>query len=281
VATKGFSVFIAADIEGTTGYVNWPDQPPEAPRAQEQMTAEVNAAIEGAREGGAHEIIVSDIHWTKQNINAGALSGGASLIRGSRRKRLWMDFVERCDLVLLIGFHSRFGMADAVLPHTMDPRILKLKINGQDAGEALISALTAGCFGVPVGMAAGDRAFIEESKTFLPLIETVAVKEARGNFAALNLHPARSAELIRAAARAAVEKGLQGVFKPLRFKEPVRLDLELIWPGYADALNLVPGVQRRGGREISFTGGWLEALELISLFVNWIRVVPGIFDKFK
>ncbi|KUK82747.1 MAG: D-aminopeptidase, partial [Pelotomaculum thermopropionicum] len=159
--------------------------------------------------------------------------------------------------------------------------IIKLNINGHDAGEALISALTAGCFGVPVGMATGDRAFIDEVKTFLPLIETVAVKEARGNFAALNLHPERSAEQIKVAANTAVKKGIKGVFKPLRFDEPVEMRLELVWPGYADALGLVPGVERRAGREISFNGGWLEALELISLFVNWIRVVPGIFDKFK
>jgi len=281
VATAGFFVFIAADIEGTTGYVNWPGQPPEDFRSKEQLTAEVNAAIEGAQEGGAQEIIVSDIHWTKQNISAGELSGRASLIRGTKRKLMWMDFVERCNLVLLIGFHAGFGLAEAVLPHTMDPRIVKLKINGYDANEALISALTAGCFGVPVGMASGDRAFINEVQRFLPLIETVTVKEARGNFAALNLHPERSTEKIKYAAKTAVEKGIKGAFKPLRFNEPVEINLELVWPGYADALSLVPGVERRAGREISFAGNWLDAVKIISLFVNWIRVIPGIFDKFK
>lgn len=273
-----FTVFIAADIEGTTGYVSWPPgNSQEAPLFREQMTAEVNAAIEGALEGGAKDIIVSDIHCTKQNIIAGKLSGKASLIRGTKRRLMWMDFVERCSLVLLIGFHAGFGLADAVLPHTMDTRITKLKINGYHANEALFSALTAGYFGIPVGMASGDRAFINEVKTFLPDIETVIVKEGVGNFAALNIHPEISIEKIRLASRKATEKGIKGEFKPLHFNDPIEIVVEVIWPGYADALSLVPGVERRSDREIAYTGNWVDAAGIISLFINWIRAVPGIF----
>ena len=60
-----FTVFIAADIEGITGYVDWPEKPPEELWFREQMTAEVNASIEGALDAGADKIIVSDIHWRK------------------------------------------------------------------------------------------------------------------------------------------------------------------------------------------------------------------------
>ena len=136
-----FTVFIAADIEGITGYVDWPEKPPEELWFREQMTAEVNAAIEGALDAGADRIIVSDIHWRKQNIIPDKLLGNASLIRGSKRKLIWMDLVERSNLVFLIGFHSGSG-GDAVLP-ILWIKGYELKINGQNVDESLLSAITA------------------------------------------------------------------------------------------------------------------------------------------
>lgn len=273
----GYTVFIAADIEGTTGYVNWPEKPPEELCFMEQMTAEVNAAIRGALAGGATDFIVSDIHWRKQNIIPGRLAGGASLISGTKRRLMWMDLVERSNLVFFIGFHAGCGRVGAVLPHTIDTRITGLRINGVSAGEAFISAATAGCFGVPVGLATGDRAFIDEVAAILPGIETVAVKEGLGNCSALNLHPQISLEKIERTAEEAAKKGLRGEFQPFRINEPVEMVMEVCWPGYADALTLVPGVRRCGGREVAFTGGWLEALGLLSLFANWITTLPGLF----
>lgn len=271
-----FTVFIAADIEGTTGYVDWPEKPPEEEWFKKQMTAEVNAAIEGALAGGADDVIVSDIHWKKQNIIPDKLLGRASLIRGSKRRLMWMDMVDRSNLVFLVGFHAGFGSAGAVLPHTVDTRITGLKINGLKANEGLISALTAGYFGVPVGMASGDKAFINEVLTFLPDIETVVVKEGIGNCAALNSHPALTIENIKKAAKKATQRGLKGEFKPLISNEPVEIIMEVCWPAYAEALSLIPGVQKLGGREVSYTGKWLEVMNIISLFVNWVGGIPGL-----
>ncbi|OPY57850.1 MAG: D-aminopeptidase [Pelotomaculum sp. PtaU1.Bin035] len=271
-----FTVFIAADIEGVTGYVSWPDKPPEEYWLREQMTAEVNAAIEGALEGGAGAVIVSDIHWNKQNIIPDKLAKKASLIRGSKRKLMWMDSVERSNLAFLIGFHTGCGKENAVLPHTMDTRITSLKINGLAAGEALISAVTAGCFGVPFGLATGDRAFIDEINTIMPDVEKVAVKEAIGNCAALNIHPEIALKKIRESAKIATQRAMDGDFQPYHCTSPVEILIEVIWPGYADALSLIPGVKRTGGREVSFAGDWFEALGIISLFINWIGVMPGL-----
>jgi len=265
-----FTVFMAADIEGITGYVDWPEEPPEDLWFREQMTAEVNAAIEGALDAGADKIIVSDIHWRKQNIIPDKLLGDASLIRGTKRNLMWMDLVERSNLVFLIGFHSGFGAGDAILPHTMDTRITGLKINGRNADEALLSAATAGYFGVPVGMATGDLSFIKGLKQFLPDIETVAVKEAVGAFAALNLHPRTSLEEIRKAAKSAVQKGTNGGFKPFFPGNRIEMNLDLNWPSYAAALSLIPGVSRTSGTGVSYTGEWLDILGILSLFVNWV-----------
>ena len=271
------NIFIAADIEGTSGYVRWPEQPPEDAWHREQMTAEVNAAVEGALAGGAQEIVVSDIHWTKQNILPDRLNPSASLIRGSGRKLLWMDGVEKSQLVFLIGFHARAGKMNATLPHTLDTRITRMTINGKEAGEIFLSAVIAGFFGVPVGMVSGDRAAVEEAGEFLSAVERVPVKEAIGSGAALCLNPARARARIKRAAENAVRRALGGSFAPYRMTEPATLTMEFTWPAYADAMSLVPGVLRSGGREITCVGKWPELLRAISLFVNWVKEISGIY----
>lgn len=265
-----FTIFIAADIEGITGYVDWPEKPEENLWFKEQMTAEVNAAIEGAVSAGADKIIVSDIHWRKQNIIPDKLLGDASLISGTKRRLMWMDLVERSNLVFLIGFHAGFGAGDAILPHTMDTRITELKINGRNADEALLSAATAGYFGVPVGMATGDLSFVKGLKQFLPDVVTVAVKEAVGASAALNSHPVTSLKEIKKGAKSAVQKGINGGFKPYFPGDKIEMSLELNWPSYAAALSLIPGVSRVSGTRVTYTGEWLDIMGVLSLFVNWV-----------
>ncbi len=265
-----FKVFIAADIEGVSGYVDWPEKQPESTLHREEMTAEVNAAIEGALAGGATDIVVSDMHMLKQNIYHGFLSGQSALISGTKRKWMWMDTVQACNLVFLVGLHARCGSEHAVLPHTMNMLITRLQLNGVDAGEAFISAVCAGHFGVPVGMASGDRAFIDEILSYLPDLETVIVKEATGSCSALSFHPETTKLKITKAAKNAARRGIKDGFKPFCLPEPVELRLEVAWPGYAEALSLVPGVCRSGGREIHYTGSLPDVINIISLFVNWI-----------
>ncbi len=61
-------VFIAVDMEGITGVVHWP-QPTTGGREladdenqRQQMTADVNAVIKGARSAGATEFVILDSH---------------------------------------------------------------------------------------------------------------------------------------------------------------------------------------------------------------------------
>ena len=72
----------------------------------------------------------------------------------------------------------------------------------------------AGEFGVPVIFVSGDRAAVRETQALVPDLETVVVKEALFTHAAgifehapvLSLSPTKSRDLIRAAARRAVER---------------------------------------------------------------------------
>jgi len=274
---RPYTVYIAADIEGITGYVAWPEKPPEELWYREQMTGEVNAAIEGALAAGAEKVIVSDIHWTKQNILPEKLRSEASLIRGSKRQLMWMEAIDQSRLVLLVGFHAGCGSAGAVLPHTVDTRISRLKINGKDANEALLTAMTAGYFNVPVGLITGDKAVVEETKQVLVGVEHVTVKEALGSFAAISIHPDLVKSKIRDAAERAVRREMKGELSPLIPPNPSTCSLEFIFPCYADALQLVPGVKRLSGREVTFSGDWIDILRVISFFVNWVIEVTGLF----
>ncbi|MDA8336522.1 MAG: M55 family metallopeptidase [Peptococcaceae bacterium] len=263
------TVFLAADLEGTVGYVRWPEAPPEPPDRRAQVLTEVNAAIEGALAGGAREVIVSDSHWSKENLDHVLLTGGARLIRGGPRPCLWMTGVESADLVFLVGFHAAAGTAGAVLPHTIDRRIRSLSLNGENAGEALLSTLAAGYHGVPVGLVTGDRALVLEARSFLPGVTAVAVKEAVLEKAAVSLHPAEAARRIRDGATAAVERIPE--LTVLRPREPVDLNMELSEPHWQQALALVPGVRATGGLTINCRAEWPRIMALLALFAGWIR----------
>src|SRR5690348_10561217 len=64
-------VFISADMEGTAGVTDWDQVLPQHPdyaRFRRLMTEEVNAAILGALEAGAKEIVVNDSHGPMRNL---------------------------------------------------------------------------------------------------------------------------------------------------------------------------------------------------------------------
>jgi D-amino peptidase len=68
---QGKKIFISADLEGVVGVVTGEQLGPsgfEYNRFREFMTAEVNAAIQAAKDAGATEILVADSHGNGQNL---------------------------------------------------------------------------------------------------------------------------------------------------------------------------------------------------------------------
>jgi D-amino peptidase len=67
---KSMKILVAVDMEGISGVVHWDQTEPchtEYTRFQKLMTADVNAAVRGAYDGGATEVIVSDGHDKARN----------------------------------------------------------------------------------------------------------------------------------------------------------------------------------------------------------------------
>src|SRR5881394_432710 len=70
-AQRPLKVYISADMEGITGVASVDQLSPasfEYNQARQWMTAEVLAAIQGAREAGATEFVVSDSHGNGESL---------------------------------------------------------------------------------------------------------------------------------------------------------------------------------------------------------------------
>src|SRR5205085_7416004 len=111
-APKPLRVFISVDMEGIAGVVNPAQLGPgaagfEYERFRKLMTAEVNAAIEGALAAGATAITVADSHGNGLSVLPEELNPKARLIRSWPRPLEMMEGVDQgFDAALLIGYHA-------------------------------------------------------------------------------------------------------------------------------------------------------------------------------
>ncbi len=103
-------VLISVDMEGIAGVVTGEQLGPpgfEYERFRLFMTNEALAAIEGARAGGATEILVVDSHGNGQNLLIEKFPKDVQVIRAWPRPLAMVQGVETgVDAVLCIGYHS-------------------------------------------------------------------------------------------------------------------------------------------------------------------------------
>ena len=88
LAFEPVKIFISADMEGLTGVVTGDQLGPtgfEYAAFREVMTAEVNAAIEAARAGGATEFLVADSHGNMENLLLDKLPQDVQVVRSNPR----------------------------------------------------------------------------------------------------------------------------------------------------------------------------------------------------
>ncbi len=249
-------IYISADGEGITGLVNSQEMYPGEPEyafGRRMMTADVNAAVEGAFRGGATDVVVNDAHWTMRNILLDQLDPRADLIRGFNKPMAMMEQVQAADGVLFIGFHARVGDSDSVANETiLGKEMIGVRMNGRPVGEGEINAAIAGHFGVPVLMASGDNLLEQELKETLPDLEYAVTKFAIDRWTARCLSPEKSHDAIRQAAERAVRNHRAA---PYRVSGPVTFEVEFVSTASAGLASLIPGVERIRPRCVSFVGG--------------------------
>src|SRR5690606_3436487 len=205
---QGRKVYISVDMEGISG-VNGDDQTSaggaEYGRARKLMAEDANAAIRGAFEGGATEVVVNDSHGSQRNLLPEDLDPRARLISHSFKRYGMMEGLdETFDAIVFVGYHAKADAPRGVFAHTGSGVVRDLQINGRSVGEGGMNAALAAWYGVPVVAVSGDDTAVEEVTRSVPGIRGVVVKRAI-NTRAVELRPlAEARKDIQAAAREGV-----------------------------------------------------------------------------
>ena len=257
-------ILISTDIEGVAGVFH-PEQVRagngEYERARAWMTAEANAAVQGAFAGGADEILVNDSHGGFRNLLPDGLDERARLVLGKPRYLGMMGGLEEgCDAVFMIGYHSR-SQGRGILAHTINSfAFARVFINGMELGEAGLYGALAGEMGVPVILATGDDVFISETRDTFPGAEWVQTKVAHGQGSGVTLSPTASRRAIAAAAETAVRKLKEGgpaagevKSVPFRIAAPIECRLQTQSAALADLFCMWPTLERVDGVTLRFT----------------------------
>ena len=146
-AQRATKVYISVDMEGISG-VNSENQTSPAGaeygRARKLMVEDANAAIRGAFEGGATDVLVNDSHGGQRNLLPEDLDPRARLISHSFKRHGMMEGLdESFDAVIFVGYHAKAGSPRGLFAHT--------------GAGVLAGAVTAA--------GAGSRSFLPPMKT--------------------------------------------------------------------------------------------------------------------
>ena len=276
-AQRPLKVFISADMEGVAGAVTGDQLGPggfEYERFRGFMTAEVLAAIQGARDAGATTILVADSHGNGENLLIERLPDDVMIVRAWPRPLMMMQGIDSSfAAAMFIGYHASTTSPVGVRAHTISSaNYTALALNGVNMSEASLSAAIAGNFGVPVVMISGDDAAVAEARALLGNIEGAVVKRAISFHSAATMTPKAAQQLIRERVKAALAR--RSAFKPYVVRPPITLDV--VFKNYrpAEILAYLPIVQRTTSHAIRFMGR--DMIE-VSRFLEFIGTYePGI-----
>ena len=215
-------VYISVDMEGISGVVG-DDQTsagqPEYARSRKLMAEDANAAIRGAFEGGATEVVVNDSHGSQRNLLPEDLDPRARLISHSFKRHGMVEGLDDTfDAVIFVGYHAKADSPRGLFAHTGSGVVKDVQVNGRSAGEGGLNTLMAHYYGVPVVMISGDDVAVEQQKEWTPSIHGVVVKRAI-NMRALEARPLAEA---RRDIQAAAKEGVAAAKKLARPSEAER-----------------------------------------------------------
>jgi len=233
-------LMIATDMEGVGGIFTSTQTGPKVSRnephydawqeARRLLTAEVNAAVEGALKGGCDEITVWDGHSSGSNFLVSDLHPAAEYHIGAGH-RDWIPLDRSYDAMAMVGFHAMAGTPNGVLEHTQSYDECFYSVNGVEMGEIGQAALLAGHFDVPVIFISSDDAGCAEAKELLgDHLVAVSVKTGFAREGARLKAPARCRELIEEGVREAI--GLIGKpeARPYKLDPPYHVVSERLAP---------------------------------------------------
>lgn len=270
-AQQRLKVFISADMEGVAGAVSPEQLGPsgfEYQRFREFMTAEVNAAIEGARAAGATDIVVGDSHGNMQNLLIDRLPADVTVIRGGGRPLGMIHGIDSTfHAIAFIGYHSATTNVEGVRAHTFSSaRYTAVELNGQPLAESTFNAALAGHFGVSVIAISGDDAAVRELHQIVPNAAGAVVKEAIGFHAAATRTPEAAQALIREAVRTGLDRRAE--ITPFSMAGPYQLEVTFKNYRASEILAYLPIVERPTAHSIRYSAATLPDIARFLAFIG-------------
>jgi D-amino peptidase len=274
MAQRPLKLFISVDMEGISG-IGTPAMTSGNGKdydvGRKLMTDEVNSVVAAILQRGPAEIVVNDSHGDMQNLLHTQLDPRVSYIQGAVKP---LGMVQGLDstysAAIFLGYHSRAGTQTGFIAHTGTGAVKGLWLNDIEVGEGELNAAFAGSVGVPVILAAGDSAFVEQFTRTIKA-EAVATKYAVTPNAARLLHPDVVHQRLAAAAGRALDGRTNA--KPWVIAKPVKVRLRLADVTTPQILQAIPGVKQIDGYTVEFTAPTMaDAYRLIRLMYRFVSV---------
>jgi D-amino peptidase len=266
-------IFISVDMEGIGGITTMRQTSrgtDDYEWARRIMTDEASAAVAGAADAGALEIVVSDSHGSMANILPHELDPRAELVQGSP-KLPWnmMTGIEPSFTgCVFLGYHAGAGTQSAVLDHTFTGWFSEIRVNREAWNETHFNAALAGSFGVPVLYVSGDDACCAQATEKLPWVTTFATKSGVAELAARMKSPKTVQEATRRFVADAVRQADRAqVWTP---EPPFALEADLASSALADMLSIAPGTERTGPHTVRFDAPDVQTT--YRMMLTWINL---------
>ncbi len=243
-------IYIHTDLEGITGIDSFEMIQRDSKQYREcceLLMGDLNAAIEGAFEGGATHVTVLDSHGGGGNFVLDLLDKRADNDLKTNKK-WWGKLDDSYCGTFFIGAHAMAGTINGFLDHTQSSlHWYNYYINGRKTGELGMWALVAGNFDVPMLMVSGDEAACVEARQFFNHVETAIVKRGIGRNRADCIDSDEARKRIREAARKSM--ALVGKVKPYKVTMPMEVVLELNRADFCEG-RLKDGIERIDARTV-------------------------------
>ncbi len=272
-------VYISTDMEGIEGISSWNEMTTKeawcASLLKQELTYVIDTLLQGTK---IEEICICDSHSRGENLVYGSFGDERiTHIKGYPRHSYMMEGLdESFDAVFLIGYHASIGTEKGGMDHSYSSScIYEIRLNGTVVGETEINAYYAGLYGVPVTLVSGDDVLEAELKEFLS-IPFVRTKEGLGRYTAKMYSPELVKRTFEEQVKAFLQRPLDS-FEVKRFDGPVELEVDLATTVISDAVAVVPGLERVGGRTVRYTS---EQYDDVFHMILTIAMLGGKFAQF-
>jgi D-amino peptidase len=194
------------------------------------LTREVNAAVQGAKDGGCDEIVVSDNHGRGANFIVEDLHPDAEYVIAGGHSH-WIALDDSFDAMALVGFHAMAGTPNGILEHTKDYDVVSYAVNGVEMGEIGMAAILAGHFDVPIIFISSDDAGCAEAKQLLGQhIVAVSLKTGYWREGGKLKAPAKCRELVQTGLAEAIALVGSPEAKPFKLAPPYHVIEDVVAP---------------------------------------------------